>query len=70
MTPTTEDLAKQVAQAARPTPVSRYELPAPPRPRDYDPPDDEDDEEDSERDYDPDEDRSVDSNDPPDHGGF
>lgn len=30
LTPTTEELAKQVAQAARPTPVSRYELPAPP----------------------------------------
>lgn len=27
LTPTTEDLAKKVAQASRPTPVSRYELP-------------------------------------------
>lgn len=29
VTPTTEDLAKRVAQAARPTPVTRYELPEP-----------------------------------------
>lgn len=29
LTPTTEELAKQVAQASRPTPVARYELPAP-----------------------------------------
>ncbi len=29
ITPTTEDLAKRVAQAARPTPVHQYELPAP-----------------------------------------
>jgi hypothetical protein len=31
LTPTTEDLAKKVAQASRPAPVSRYELPEPPR---------------------------------------
>lgn len=29
ITPTTEDLARKVAEAARPTPVSRYELPEP-----------------------------------------
>ncbi len=30
LTPTTEELARQVAAASRPAPVSRYELPAPP----------------------------------------
>lgn len=30
ITPTTEELARQVAAASRPTPISRYELPAPP----------------------------------------
>ncbi|MGE0547589.1 MAG: acetyltransferase [Kofleriaceae bacterium] len=54
ITPTTEELAKQVAQQSRPAPVSRYELPEPRKPA----VDDEFD--DSERDYDPDEDRSVD----------
>lgn len=29
LTPTTEELAKRVAQAARPAPVHAYELPAP-----------------------------------------
>jgi hypothetical protein len=30
ITPTTEALARQVAQASRPAPIQRYELPAPP----------------------------------------
>lgn len=34
ITPTTEDLARRVAQGADPAPVKRWELPAPPRERD------------------------------------
>lgn len=33
MTPTTEALARAAAQVSRPTPISRYELPASPAPR-------------------------------------
>lgn len=34
MTPTTEELARSAAQVSRPTPISRYELPAPREKRD------------------------------------
>jgi hypothetical protein len=62
LTPTTEDLAKKVAQASRPVPVSRYELPEPQR----------DDEDDDDVDIDPSDvdDHDYETPDPRDEGPF